>query len=223
MRIASNLMNVTESDKLAACWKNYEQVGTKMLDGREVPNCVPRSDDIPNSKPQKRKKTEKKSSTLASESIVDVPIKCTPGFGCKRYLTPQEMVEVEAAKQKILPDLLATSAEPISSQMSSPGWSAAGHGLAGALLGAGLGAGAGKITGSNLPLSMALGGLVGGLGGGLYGYGSKLRKNKEIEDLMEDMPVGADMGDVEVFSDPRFRAQLARDFQRQLVRKGLMG
>jgi hypothetical protein len=23
------------------CWKGYRQYGTKMLDGREVPNCVP--------------------------------------------------------------------------------------------------------------------------------------------------------------------------------------
>lgn len=26
------------------CWENYVQVGTKMLDGREVPNCVPLED-----------------------------------------------------------------------------------------------------------------------------------------------------------------------------------
>jgi hypothetical protein len=23
------------------CWEGYEQYGTKMLDGREVPNCIP--------------------------------------------------------------------------------------------------------------------------------------------------------------------------------------
>jgi len=23
------------------CWEGYEQIGTKMLDGKEVPNCVP--------------------------------------------------------------------------------------------------------------------------------------------------------------------------------------
>ena len=23
------------------CWSDYEQIGTKILDGREVPNCVP--------------------------------------------------------------------------------------------------------------------------------------------------------------------------------------
>jgi len=25
-----------------ACWEGYEAIGTKMLDGREVPNCVPK-------------------------------------------------------------------------------------------------------------------------------------------------------------------------------------
>jgi hypothetical protein len=24
-----------------ACWEGYQAIGTKMLDGREVPNCVP--------------------------------------------------------------------------------------------------------------------------------------------------------------------------------------
>ena len=24
-----------------ACWDGYEAIGTKILDGREVPNCVP--------------------------------------------------------------------------------------------------------------------------------------------------------------------------------------
>jgi hypothetical protein len=26
------------------CWEGYEQYGTKILDGREVPNCIPISD-----------------------------------------------------------------------------------------------------------------------------------------------------------------------------------
>jgi hypothetical protein len=26
------------------CWENYVQVGTKVVDGREVPNCVPLED-----------------------------------------------------------------------------------------------------------------------------------------------------------------------------------
>jgi len=26
------------------CWENYEQYGTKIVDGREVPNCIPIKD-----------------------------------------------------------------------------------------------------------------------------------------------------------------------------------
>ena len=88
---------------------------------------------------------------------------------------------------------------------------------------AGAGAGTGALLEKSAPLGALIGGTAGGLGGLLYGYGSRTRKNKEIEDLMEDLPVGADLGDVELFSDPRLKAQMARDFQRQLVRKGLMG
>ncbi len=29
-----------------ACWEGYEPIGTKMLDGREVPNCVPIKDEM---------------------------------------------------------------------------------------------------------------------------------------------------------------------------------
>ena len=28
------------------CWKDYEMVGTKMKNGREVPNCVPRNESV---------------------------------------------------------------------------------------------------------------------------------------------------------------------------------
>lgn len=28
-----------------ACWEGYEAIGTKILDGREVPNCVPIKED----------------------------------------------------------------------------------------------------------------------------------------------------------------------------------
>ena len=34
--------NLTSLD--APCYKDYEQIGTKILDGREVPNCVPKKD-----------------------------------------------------------------------------------------------------------------------------------------------------------------------------------
>lgn len=34
-----NLINLD-----APCYEDYEQIGTKTLDGREVPNCVPKKD-----------------------------------------------------------------------------------------------------------------------------------------------------------------------------------
>lgn len=40
-------INLTESgevDMKAPCWDGYEQYGTKIVDGREVPNCVPIKD-----------------------------------------------------------------------------------------------------------------------------------------------------------------------------------
>ncbi len=37
---------LTEKKKDDPCWDNYEMVGTKEKDGKEVPNCVPESDEI---------------------------------------------------------------------------------------------------------------------------------------------------------------------------------
>lgn len=34
-------MEEEEEGLEGACWEGYEPIGTKMLDGREVPNCVP--------------------------------------------------------------------------------------------------------------------------------------------------------------------------------------
>ena len=37
-------VNLTEDGEVnleEPCWKNYRQYGTKIVDGREVPNCVP--------------------------------------------------------------------------------------------------------------------------------------------------------------------------------------
>ena len=36
-----NLLNDGEIDMKAPCWDGYEQYGTKIVDGREVPNCIP--------------------------------------------------------------------------------------------------------------------------------------------------------------------------------------
>lgn len=36
-----NLLADLEKGPNDPCWENYVQVGTKIVDGREVPNCVP--------------------------------------------------------------------------------------------------------------------------------------------------------------------------------------
>jgi hypothetical protein len=39
-----DLTALAEDGLEGACWEGYEAIGTKMLDGREVPNCVPIKD-----------------------------------------------------------------------------------------------------------------------------------------------------------------------------------
>jgi hypothetical protein len=39
-----DLTALAEEGLEGACWEGYEAIGTKMLDGREVPNCVPIKD-----------------------------------------------------------------------------------------------------------------------------------------------------------------------------------
>lgn len=39
-----DLTALAEDGLEGACWDGYEAIGTKMMDGREVPNCVPIKD-----------------------------------------------------------------------------------------------------------------------------------------------------------------------------------
>jgi hypothetical protein len=44
-RIADKLSGIHLLEGLeGACWEGYEAIGTKIVDGREVPNCVPIKD-----------------------------------------------------------------------------------------------------------------------------------------------------------------------------------
>lgn len=151
----------------------------------------------------------------------DAQVKCTPGIGCKRLLSKAELAEVAAAEANMLPNLFAQQGDPVTSLVSSPGWAGIGHGI----LGAGLGGGAGylgaNMTNNNSALGSGIGAAAGGLLGLIYGAVNRTRTNNDIMDLMEDLPVGADIGDIETFHDPKIRAQIARDFQRQMLRRGL--
>jgi hypothetical protein len=219
INFANNLDSLIKQN---ACWKGYEQVGMKMLGGKEVPNCVPASKDIPNSKP-KKKKTEKKASENAfSQFIADVPMVCTPGIGCKRKLTEAEKEEVENATGNIIPNLFPQDHDPVSSLISSPEWAGVGTGLLGAVGGGILGGAGAQLTNNNPALYSILASILGGLGGGVYGYMKKRRRNAELKDLMKDLPVGGDIGDIEMYSDPKRTASMSRDFHKQLLRKGLV-
>jgi hypothetical protein len=39
-------INLQEGGLETACWEGYVAIGTKILDGREVPNCVPEGEDM---------------------------------------------------------------------------------------------------------------------------------------------------------------------------------
>jgi hypothetical protein len=40
-----NLTALAEDGLEGACWEGYVAIGTKIMDGREVPNCVPEKED----------------------------------------------------------------------------------------------------------------------------------------------------------------------------------
>ena len=44
---------------MKACWKNHEMIGTKMKDGKEVPNCVPKKSPATMTSAQYSKKNAK--------------------------------------------------------------------------------------------------------------------------------------------------------------------
>jgi hypothetical protein len=42
----NNLLNELTNEAENPCWDGYEMVGTKMKDGKEVPNCVPKTESV---------------------------------------------------------------------------------------------------------------------------------------------------------------------------------
>ena len=41
LRKLNQIPLTNEEEMKAPCWDGYEQYGTKIVDGREVPNCIP--------------------------------------------------------------------------------------------------------------------------------------------------------------------------------------
>ena len=44
LRKLNQIPLTNEEEMKAPCWDGYEQYGTKIVDGREVPNCIPIED-----------------------------------------------------------------------------------------------------------------------------------------------------------------------------------
>ena len=53
-------MKKTFKEFAEACWDSHKQVGTKMKNGKRVPNCVPKNEDIPSDDASNHNLDEKK-------------------------------------------------------------------------------------------------------------------------------------------------------------------
>ena len=74
------------------CWENYEMVGTKVQDGKEVPNCVPKKekDDEPVKKYNER---------VYFKELDKLTRRNIPTFMMSEHLTNKFGIELREAKQ----------------------------------------------------------------------------------------------------------------------------
>ena len=135
----------------------------------------------------------------------------------RRDLSDSEHADIAKAKQKVMPKLFSSMADPLHSDMSSPAWSGGILGAGGALGGAALGASLGGED--NLALRAILGALAGGGLGGLVGYKGRSAANASVEEAMRKLPPGATRDDF--LRDPRVQADMNR--QTALLSSGNYG
>jgi hypothetical protein len=127
----------------------------------------------------------------------------------KRQLSPEEQMQIEAAKQKILPKIFTSLKDPMTAKMFSP-WTT---GSLGALLGAGAGGLGGAMIApkDNEGLGASLGALLGGGLGGVVGYKSRDAANSDLEEMISRSPEKATLRDY--YSDPLYQADQDRNLQ----------
>jgi len=68
--------NETVKEDKDPCWKDYEMVGMKKKDGKEVPNCVPKKEDtaaVWETAAQEKEKLEKEAKYMKAESKDEIP------------------------------------------------------------------------------------------------------------------------------------------------------
>lgn len=136
----------------------------------------------------------------------------------RRDFTPNENVDLEKAKSKIIPQIFTNWSTPIHAKMSSPGWAAAGGAALGGVGGSMLGNAIGKILGAkstqlgNTPLKANMGAAYGGGAGallaGILAYHMKKNKNQDLEESIRRLPEGATLRDLD--ADPAHQARMNR-------------
>ena len=132
-------------------------------------------------------------------------------MGDKRDFSQQEQSQISDAEGKILPKIFKSNIDPITADMSSPGWSsvlsAAGGTAYGGLLGRVLGSAFDSNGGSTgAGIGTALGMLGGGTLGGVVGHNVREAKNNTLKDYMSRLPEGATRRDLH--SDPVYQKEL---------------
>lgn len=75
------------------CWKNYEQIGTKKKNGKEVPNCVPKTEDW-------QSVNRKDNTDGMSQKAVNVYRKENPGSKLKTAVTEKDPKGKRASRRK---------------------------------------------------------------------------------------------------------------------------
>ena len=74
--IKTLLIKDVGEDKKDPCWKDYEMIGMKKKDGKEVPNCVPKKEDtaaVWETAAQEKEKLEKEAKYMKAESKDEIP------------------------------------------------------------------------------------------------------------------------------------------------------
>ncbi len=124
-----------------------------------------------------------------------------------RDLDEEELEAIRRAKRTFLRGPFASSQDPATKRLASPGLRALASGTVGAGLGGALGAVLGAETGDEGPAAI-LGALTGGLSAGGLSYALNRKENRDIEDAFTRLPKNPTIRQYEL--DPLVRDRLLR-------------
>ena len=112
MRLIKNVIQEKKKKKMSPdenpCWKGYEMIGTKMKDGKEVPNCVPISKESVKPYLSKDLLDSRKPMKEYNDSIYTLHIndKQSKEVSSDSYKYKHESDKLIYSNSKILPNIL---------------------------------------------------------------------------------------------------------------------